>query len=239
MKRNFPILPLAMAGALVWGAASMSTAWGQVTSTTTTVTQTPDIEGSFSQWIPGTQSVVVSSAGAEPIHYNVTRTTTVVDENGTPVLMERVPAGSPMSVRYVRTADGLVASKIVVHMTPRGEIIERHERRVPETVVTTPAPAAATTVVTNRGTITEFSPASDTVVLGGGERYTVTRRTTYVDETGAPVSAEQITRGVPVTVDYVDEDGRRVISRVIVSRRVTPPPSVIERRTTTTTELDR
>lgn len=238
MKPFFSLFPLAAVVALL-GVAPVSTAWGQVTSRTT-VTQTPDVSGEFSQWIPGTHTVVVNETGAEPMRYMVTKTTTVVDENGNPLVIERVAPGAPMTVRYARTPEGLVASRIVVHSPPR-RIIEREAVSTAVAPLPTPEPVpvpgpAAVRVITGRGTIEEFSPASETVVLGGGERYVLTKRTTYVDEAGAPIAVDQITRGAPVTVDYVDEGGHRVVSKVIVHRHVaTPAQGVIEHRTTTTT----
>jgi hypothetical protein len=73
-------------------------------------------------------------------------------------------------------------------------------------------------------------------------RYGYTKSTTYVDETGAPVSLEAVKSGLPVTVHYVREGDRMIANRVIVrrtttttaaptviERTVTPPPVVVEK----------
>jgi hypothetical protein len=105
-----------------------------------------------------------------------------------------------------------------------------------------PAPAddRIVTTTTTAGTISEFSP--DTIVVRSTTspeplRYGYTRETTYVDETGAPVSIEAIRSGLPVTVHYVRE-GPRILARKVIVHRAAP---VVEERTTTTTttrELD-
>jgi hypothetical protein len=92
------------------------------------------------------------------------------------------------------------------------------------------------------GTITEFSPGSAisvrTETSTSPTRYVVGDSVTYVDEAGAPVSAEIIKTGVPVTVHYVKEGDRMVARKVIVKKTTTTSttaPVIEERRTTTTT----
>jgi len=98
------------------------------------------------------------------------------------------------------------------------------------TAVTESAPAAV-------GTVTEFTPASETLVLKTETspepvRYAITRETAFVDETGAPVAVEKVTSGIPIRVRYVKSGDRLVASQIVV-RRAAP---VVEERTTTTTE---
>jgi hypothetical protein len=97
-----------------------------------------------------------------------------------------------------------------------------------------------TSATTSVGTISEFSP--DTLVVRSTSvaepiRYRYTKSTTYVDETGAPVSIELVKSGLPVTVHYVREGDQLMASKVIVRKSVAPAPapSVIEKKTTTTT----
>jgi hypothetical protein len=66
-----------------------------------------------------------------------------------------------------------------------------------ETVKTT------STTTESAGTISEFGP--DTMVIqsettSSPTHYSYTKSTTYVDETGAPVSIETVKTGLPVTV---------------------------------------
>lgn len=90
------------------------------------------------------------------------------------------------------------------------------------------------------GTISEFSP--DTIIIKSETspdpiRYSYSKTTTYVDETGAPVSIETVKSGLPVTVYYVKEGDRMIASKVIVRKAVTrqSAPVIEEKRTTTTT----
>ncbi len=90
------------------------------------------------------------------------------------------------------------------------------------------------------GTISEFGP--ETIVIRSESapepvRYSYTKQTTYVDETGAPVTIEAVKSGLPVTVHYTRVGDRLVADRVIVRKTTTVAPAapVIEKKTTTTT----
>lgn len=112
------------------------------------------------------------------------------------------------------------------------------------TAVATSAPVfaqttVATTTTTSAGTISEFSP--DTLVIRSTTapepiRYRYSKTTTYVDETGAPVSLEVVKSGLPVTVHYAREGDALIASKVIVRRSVAPaaPSAVVEERKTIT-----
>ena len=66
-------------------------------------------------------------------------------------------------------------------------------------------------------------------------RYLYSTRTTYVDESGAPVSLETVKSGLPVTVYYTREGERMNAVKVIV-HKPTAPGVIIEKKTTTVTE---
>jgi hypothetical protein len=99
-----------------------------------------------------------------------------------------------------------------------------------------------TTTTNADGTISEFSP--DTIVIRSETapqpiRYRYSKTTTYVDETGAPVTIETVKSGLPVTVYYTREGDRLVANRVVVHKAVTTTaPAVIEKKTTTTTTTE-
>jgi hypothetical protein len=97
-----------------------------------------------------------------------------------------------------------------------------------------------TTTTNSIGTITDFSP--DTIVVRTETapepiRYSYTKTTTYVDETGNPVPMSVVRSGLPVTVYYTKDGDRMVASRVVVKKTTTtsPAPVVEEKKTTTTT----
>ena len=108
-----------------------------------------------------------------------------------------------------------------------------------QTIVTTTEgdrAAVVSTTTTRVGRVGTVSP--DTLMMdasAGTEpiSYVRTSRTVYVDETGAPVSAEFIRSGVPVTVHYTRDADRYIADRVVVKRQtvVSPEPTVVEKRT--------
>jgi maltose-binding protein MalE len=74
------------------------------------------------------------------------------------------------------------------------------------------------------GTISEVSP--DTIVIQTQTsksplEYIYTKTTTYVDETGTPVTIETVKSGQPVTIYYSLEDGRMIANKVVVHKSTT------------------
>src|SRR6476659_8823891 len=63
-----------------------------------------------------------------------------------------------------------------------------------------------TTTTTSAGTVSEFGP--ETIMIRSETspepiRYSYSKTTTYVDESGKPVSVETVKSGIPVTVYYM------------------------------------
>jgi hypothetical protein len=61
--------------------------------------------------------VVRSETSTSPMRYSSTKSTTYVDEMGTPVSVETVKSGLPVTVYYTRDGDRMVANKVVVRKT--------------------------------------------------------------------------------------------------------------------------
>jgi len=79
---------------------------------TTTVTTT---KGAFTEYVPGSETMVVrTETSSAPLRYVVSKQTTIVDESGAPIAIERISPGSPLSIQYTGTGEHLVASRIVV-----------------------------------------------------------------------------------------------------------------------------
>ena len=80
-----------------------------------------------------------------------------------------------------------------------------------------------TTTTSSAGTITSFDP-QDIVIKSESSaepiRYQYTKKTTYVDENGNPVSIETVKSGLPVTVYYEKDGGAMIARRVVVRRAV-------------------
>ena len=108
-------------------------------------------------------------------------------------------------------------------------------------VAQTAVQSSTTSTTTSAGTISEFSP--QTIVIRTETspepvRYTYTKTTTYVDETGAPVSISTVKSGLPVTMYYVRDGDKMVVSKVIVRKAVETVPAtpvIDEKKTSTTT----
>ena len=81
--------------------------------TTTSVTTT---NGAFTEYVPGSETMVVRSetGTTSPLRYSVTKQTTIVDEAGAPVAIDRISPGSQLSIQYTGSGDRLVASRVVV-----------------------------------------------------------------------------------------------------------------------------
>ena len=100
-----------------------------------------------------------------------------------------------------------------------------------------------TTTTTTAGTISEFGP--ETIIVRSETapepiRYSYTKTTTYVDETGTPVSIETVKSGLPVTVYYAKVGDKMVATKVIVRKGVVKAaPTIEEKKTTTTTTTDK
>ena len=94
---------------LAIGCFWLSQAFAQ-TSTTVTTTN-----GAFTEYVPSSETMVVrSEAGTSPLRYSVTKQTTIVDETGAPVAIDRISPGSQLSIQYTGSGDQLVASRVVV-----------------------------------------------------------------------------------------------------------------------------
>jgi len=80
-----------------------------VESTTKTITSA----GTISEVSPQTM-VIKTETSSAPVRYTYTKSTSYVDENGTPVSMEIVKSGLPVTVYYIKDGDQLIASKVIV-----------------------------------------------------------------------------------------------------------------------------
>ena len=140
------------AALLAVGICIWSTEGRAQTATTTTVTTT---KGAFTEFVPDTKTVVVRTEASSPLRYVVTKQTTIVDESGAPVVMERISPGSPLSIEYTGTGENLVASRIVVQRQAAVNAPVTTTTTIPP-VTTTTAPVTTTTapVATEQHTTT-------------------------------------------------------------------------------------
>ena len=195
-----------------------------IEATTTTTTS----EGTVSEF--GPQGLVIKTAtGSQPVRYISSETTNYVDENGNAVSAKLVTSGLPVTVYYTKVGDTLIATKIMVRtggVTPA--------------ITVSPSVTSQTAIMTV-GTITEFGPQRIILRTESSPKplpYTYTKTTTYVDESGAPVSLQTVKSGLPVTVYYTQVGDTLVASKVIVRKAVVVPAPVIETKKTTTTTTE-
>ena len=94
------------------------------------------------------------------------------------------------------------------------------------------------TSIQSAGTISQFSP--DTIVVktttsDAPISYSYSKTTTYVDQSGNPVSMETVKSGLPVTVYYTQDGDKMIATKVVVQSATTPADTSIETKKTTTT----
>ncbi len=146
----------------------------KVEATTTTVTSSG---GTISEF--GAQGIVIKTeAGTTPVRYLSSETTNYVDENDNPVDVALIKSGLPATVHYSKVGDTLIASKVVVNTSGRPGVVAKTTTQM----VTTP---------TTAGVITEFGPEGFIIKSETSPdplRYGFSKTTTYVDESGQPVS---------------------------------------------------
>jgi len=95
-----------------------------------------------------------------------------------------------------------------------------------------------TTTTTTNGTLNEVGPERiivRTETNSSPLTYSVSKTTTYVDDTGAPVAMDTVKSGLPITVHYTRSGDTLVANRVVVHKRTTTTPGAETETTTTTT----
>ena len=181
---------------------------------------------------PGTFVVLSAEGSKKEIEYSP-KTTRYVDKEENPVPVSQVSEGLPVKVFYTQTGSRVLASKVVV---------SKVRTSTTETVNSGGglAPSSTSTV----GVVSEIGP--DTFMLRAGPAsdpysYSLSKTTTYVDETGAPVSMEEVKSGSPVTVYHTQLNGKTVVSKVMVNSKTktTAPAIEAEQKSTTTTTTNK
>ena len=94
----------------------------------------------------------------------------------------------------------------------------------------------STSSMDGTGIITAYTPSSDyitfrTETAAEPVRYYVTKETTVVDPTGAPVELSMLRPDMPVHYSYVKQGDRMIVTKVTLEK----PVSYYKKETTTTT----
>jgi hypothetical protein len=101
-----------------------------------TTTSTTTSAGTISEFSPD-MITIRSETSSEPVHYSYSKTTTYVDEAGSPVSLELVKSGLPVTVYYVKEGDRMVASKVIVRKTKIKSSAPAIEEKKTSTTTTT------------------------------------------------------------------------------------------------------
>jgi hypothetical protein len=198
-----------------------------------TTVQPIEVQGTISHWDDDVLSLT-TKASVPPVQYHFSKTTQWVDAAGNLVTRDTLKIGTPVTLYYTKTADGLVITKVVVRKDAA------------------PIPPPATTVVEKRETIatTEIQPLQATGVVTTWGDGTLTLRvegaavpvqylfgdtTQWFDEAGQTVTRDMLRVGMPATVVYTRGDQRLVASKIVLTRPPTaviaePQETVVERR---------
>jgi hypothetical protein len=107
---------------------------GSLLAATTIQAQTPIVTtapitsmGTISEFSPDS-ILIKTETGTQPIRYGYSKTTTYVDEAGTPVSVTTMKSGIPVTVYYSKSGDTYQASKVVVRkavVVPSGVVEEQ------------------------------------------------------------------------------------------------------------------
>ncbi len=207
MKNNI----LTLASAAILGLAFTTTNNIALAETVVKETTTTTTAGTISEF--GADTIIVrSETSPTPIRYSYSKTTTYVDESGKAVSIQTVKSGLPVTVYYTKDGDRMVATKVIVRNAAPANVPEVETKKI-----------TTTTTTTNAGTISEFG--GDTIVVRSETatspvRYTYTKKTTYVNEAGEPVSVETVKSGLPVTIYYTKDGDKMIATKVIVRTAV-------------------
>jgi hypothetical protein len=225
MKKLMRIAAIHFAISLLAGMTTPALAQSSIGTTTTTTTVKSG--GIVSELTP-TTIVVKDDTSSVPVRYTFTKTTTYVDENGTPVSVETVKSGLPVTVYYDQSGNGLIATKVVVKKSVSTI------NPVVSPVQENSAPPSANGIVREAD--------SDSISVRTDEssspiHYKARDATAYVDEKGNPVARNTVKAGTPVTVFFERDDDGLVATRVIVrnSMSVEPTTQIIEEKKIITT----
>lgn len=121
---------------LVFAMAVMIMPCGSFAEQIVNTVKTTETMGTISEVSP--DSIVIrSETSSSPTNYSYTKSTTYVDDKGTPVSMETVKSGLPVTVYYTSEGDRMVANKVVVRQTTTTSEKPGYEQKKTSTTTTT------------------------------------------------------------------------------------------------------
>lgn len=110
--------------------------FAQQENVTVNTVKTTETMGTISEVSPD-RIMIRSETSTSPTNYTYTKSTTYVDDQGTPVSMETVKSGLPVTVYYTQEGDKMVANKVVVRQTTTTTEKPGFEQKKTSTTTTT------------------------------------------------------------------------------------------------------
>lgn len=161
-----------------------------------------------------------------PLVFEITSATPLVDELDKKVAKDLVLTGIGATVQYVTVGEKHIASKIIVtrkNLAGSGPqdptAANRKRAELTETKVIKDEEARSKALaVEGGGTLMGFEQIIAVRATGEAAltQYTVTSATLFVDSAGNPVPPHVVRTGVGLKVQYVDDAGRKLATRVTV-----------------------
>ena len=160
-----------------------------------------------------------------PLVFETTATTPMVDEQDKVVPRDLVRKGIAATVHYTTLGEKFLATKITVTREtltgstpadPTGAAIKRAE--LTETKAMKDEAARAKASADGGGTLMGFEQILTVRAPGetGVTQYTVNNSTLYVDSAGNPVPPHAVRTGVGLSVQFVEDGGRKIATRVTI-----------------------
>lgn len=110
--------------------------FAQQENVTVDTIKTTETMGTISEVSPD-RIIIHSETSSSPTNYSYTKSTTYVDDHGTPVSMETVKSGLPVTVYYTQQGDQMIADKVVVRKTTTTTETPGYELKKTTTTTTT------------------------------------------------------------------------------------------------------
>ena len=181
-----------------------------------------------------------------PLNFMYSSKTAFVDEADKSLPWEQMRTGLPVTVNYTTLGEKLMATKVTASRwmidggkagtapdeaaRKREEIAESKKKKDADNAVRNRSLPAA-----GGGTIMSFEQVVAVRPQGSADvvQYVVNNSTHYMDTNGQPIDLNLVRTGVPVSIQYVEDSGRKIATQLVV-QRITSPETKTGRATGST-----
>ncbi len=166
-----------------------------------------------------------------PLNFMYSSKTSFVDETDKTVPWDKMRSGLPVTVDYTMLGEKMLATKVTVSRkmidggkgnTPSDEAGRKRDQ-IAEAKLRKDADNAAKAKVSpssGGGTIMGFEQVIAVRPSGSSDvvQYVVNNSTHYVDTAGQPVALNLVRTGVPVSIQFVEDSGRKIATQFVIQR---------------------